>query len=136
LSIPSSSTANLFEEARQSSAIRNRASRRPQLVVSVPRRGKRANVHDLSHSDSDSDASDEANFLLSPSESGRLSNYEEVNEDLVQSSQPPLPAEATAAQHAFDFDAACSFNAPKGNYDHKDNWDEIAKEYKTKIGHA
>jgi hypothetical protein len=134
LAIPSSSTGNLCEEARNSSATRNRSPTQPQLVVSIPRSGKRANDRDLF--DSESDTSDEENFLLSPSDSGRLSNGEGVIDGLVQSSQSSLPAGATAAQHAIDFDAACSSNAPQGKYGHKHNWDEIQKEYKIKVGHA
>jgi hypothetical protein len=51
-------------------------------------------------------------------------------------SQHGLPANTTAGQHAFDFDAALGSNAPKGQYGHKDNWQEIGKGYKAKVAHA
>jgi hypothetical protein len=102
-------------------------------------------VHHLS--DSDSDGSNKTDFLLSPSDSGHVSEDDDGGDDddelgdylqdLVRgSSQHGLSANATATQHAIDFDAALSSNAPKGKYGHKDNWDDIAREYKSKIAHA
>jgi hypothetical protein len=107
---------------------------------SRPKVSRRANVHDLS--DSDSDGSGETNFLLSPSDSGRLSDDDDdafggYAQELVHGeSQHTLPASATAAQHAIDLEVAMSSNAPKGKYGHKDNWHEIAKEYQQEIAHA
>jgi hypothetical protein len=102
----------------------------------VPRR---SNVHDLSDSDSDSDGSGETNFLLSPSDSGRLYEHDDglaLQELSRGESQHTLPSSATAAQHAIDFEAAIASNAPKDKYGHKDNWHEIAKKYRQKIAHA
>jgi hypothetical protein len=68
---------------------------------SPPKVSRRANVHDLS--DSDSDGSGETNFLLSPSDSGRLGDDDDdafggYAQELVHGElQHTLPASATAA---------------------------------------
>lgn len=104
-------------------------ARRTGLSVSIPQRQKSANVHDLL--ESDSDVSGETHYLLSPSDPGGRSDAEGGAQAVE-----PLPIDATAAQHALDFERLLVTNAPKGKYGHKGNWDEIAKEYKAKIIHA
>jgi hypothetical protein len=104
--------------------------RQPGLSVSIPRKQQSNNVQNLS--DSDSDGSDETHYLLSPSDPGGQSDVEGG----AQSAIEPLPVNATAAQHALDFQQLLVTNAPKGKYGHKDNWDDISKEYKAKITHA
>ncbi|KAH4024461.1 hypothetical protein HBH69_153780 [Parastagonospora nodorum] len=132
-SIARSSAATELNRVGTSGGVRGSSSRQSQVALSIPRRERRANAHDLS--DTDSDASDETNFLLSPSDSGRLSNSEEGREGPLQKPQP-LPATTTAIQHAADFEEACLTNAPKGKYGHKDNWKDIDQKYKDKIAHA
>jgi hypothetical protein len=100
------------------------------LSVLIPRTSKRANVYDLS--DADSDGSGETHFLLSPSDTGARSDAGEGDHTAAQ----PLPANATTTQYALDFDRTFLSNAPKGNYGHKDNWDDIVEECKSNITHA
>jgi hypothetical protein len=117
-------------------ALSHSALQRP-AQYSRPVVSRRSNVYDLS--DSDSDGSGETNFLLSPSDSGRLDECDDVSElqELPHGeSQNTLLSSATATQHAIDFEAASVSNAPKGKYGYKDNWPGIAKKYQQKIAHA
>jgi hypothetical protein len=115
-----------------------RSLQRTGLSVSIPRIEQRVDIHNLS--DSDSDASDETNFLLSSSDDGRRSGEgkaHNVHRALrPKGTQPQLQANATAAQHSINSDNALLSNAPKGKYSHKDNWDKITKEDRSKITHV
>jgi hypothetical protein len=118
---------------------RERLVQQAGLRVSISRGEQRLDSH--GSSDSDSDVSDETNFLLSRSDDGRQSGEEgkahDVNHALrPEGAQLQLPVNATAAQHSNDFNSALLSNAPKGKYGHKDNWDNITMEDRSSIAHA
>jgi hypothetical protein len=118
---------------------RERSVQQAGLSVSIPRREKYANTH--IRSESDSDASDETNFLLSPSDDRRRSEGEVGSRDSKRTLKPgqsllQLPANATAAQHSIDFDIALPYNVSEGKYGHKDSWEGVAKENRSEIAHA
>jgi hypothetical protein len=130
---------NALHQTGLSISAQERPVKQARLNSSIPRREKRTIVHDLS--DSRSYGSSEIQLLLSSSHDDRLSDEEDEVHHVDQGprsgeTQQQLATKATAVNYAIDYDAALSCNASKGKYGHKVNWDDIAKEHKSRIAHA
>ncbi|KAF2824258.1 hypothetical protein CC86DRAFT_52608 [Ophiobolus disseminans] len=104
--------------------------RRNGSTISTAHTQRPANVHTVL--DSDLDDFNDTQSLLSSSDSAEQADAEDGDQLILQQ----LPAHATAAQHAIDFDKTLVTKATRGGYGYKDNYDDIGKVWRFRITHA